>query len=132
MFSPDGRFLAYVSDETGQPEIYVESFPALDERIVASSGGGVEPVWSPDGHDLFYRLAESMFSVRVTTEPKLDSERPSFLFDTFGTAASATHSHYDVSGDGNELVAQWGPPRTRRIHVVTNWFAEVERLAHEE
>ena len=66
--SPDGHWLAYTSDESGQPEIYVRRFPGLEGRWQLSDGGGINPRWSPDGRELFYRWRSSLFAVGIRAE----------------------------------------------------------------
>ena len=80
--SPDGAWIAYSSDETGQAEVYVERFPDLGNRELISTGGGRDPVWSPDGSELFYRdLSRSrMMVVPIDTEPSLTLGTPTVLY----------------------------------------------------
>jgi Tol biopolymer transport system component len=129
VFSPDGRWLAYVSTETDRAEVYVESFPALDERIVISSGGGIEPRWSRDGTELFYRQGESLYVVRIVTTPELRADPSEELFDTAGPASN-THAHYDVVGNDG-FVTRWerSPLDRGKFYVVTNLFERIESLA---
>ena len=130
VFSPDGRWLAYVSTETGRAEVYVESFPALDERIAVSSGGGVEPAWSRDGETLFYRAGDSFLGARVSTEPNLRADPARVLFDT-SNAASNTHRHYDILAEG--FVIRWErvPLNRQRIRIVTNLYDRIAQLTPE-
>ena len=65
MFSPDGRWLAYMSDESGRDEIYARAYPGPGPKIPISTEGGMQPVWSPRGGEIFYRLGESMMLVAV-------------------------------------------------------------------
>ena len=75
-FSPDGRFIAWASDETGRSEIYVQPYPGPGEKVPISSGGGDAPVWSPDGRELFYRNGNALMVVDVDTEPTFTPSRP--------------------------------------------------------
>ena len=70
-FSPQGGWLAYLSDESGQPEVYVRRHPGSDRGQRVSSEGGLQPVWSVDGKELFYRSGDRMMAVPITTEPDL-------------------------------------------------------------
>ena len=65
--SPDGRWLAYASDESGQPEVYVQPFPSMQGRTQVSAGGGLEPVWSRNGRELYYRGKGKIMAVGVST-----------------------------------------------------------------
>ena len=127
-FSPDGRFVAYVSDESGQQEVYVQPRPGPGERITISTAGGREPVWSVDGRELFYRDGDQMMAVSLTTAETLIPGTPQPLF--VGNYASDLLYDYDVSSDGQRfLMIQENEETTRpRFHVVLNWFEELERL----
>ena len=78
-FSPDGRWIAYTSMESGRAEVYVRSFPIASDRIPISTGGGAMPAWTPDGQEIFYRGSGSMFSVKLVKTPSggLEAQRRS-------------------------------------------------------
>ena len=79
--SPDGRYVAYQSDESGKGEIYVRSFPDVTKgKWQVSSGGGNSPLWSPDGRELFYRSGDATMAVDVETEPTFKRGNPKILF----------------------------------------------------
>ena len=79
--SPDGRWLAYASDESGQYEVYVRPFPDTDAgKWPVSSGGGDHPLWSHDGAELFYMAPEEMMAVSIGTEPSWNAGRAERLF----------------------------------------------------
>ena len=80
-FSPDGRWIAYGSDETGRDEIYVRSYPEGTTFQRVSERGGVAPRWSGDGHELFYRSGIRMMAVTIETEPELKLGIPQVLFE---------------------------------------------------
>jgi serine/threonine-protein kinase len=108
--SPDGRWLAYKSDETGQDEVYVRSYPDMGPPIVVSIGGGDAPVWSPRGGELFYLGRTGLIAAGVET-------RGSDLMVTDRTAlfptrryASAANRNYDVSPDGQLFVVVRAEP----------------------
>ena len=71
MFSPDGRWLAYLSDESGRLEVYVQPYPGPGGKWQISTEGGAEPVWARDGQELFYRSinGDRMMAVEITTDP---------------------------------------------------------------
>ena len=79
--SRDGRWIAYASDETGQNEVYVERFPDLGNREQISTGGGLDPVWSADGSELFYRSGSRMMVVPIDTEPTLTPGAATVVFE---------------------------------------------------
>ena len=116
-FSPDGQYLAYVSDESGTPEVYVRAFPGPGKWTISRGGGG-EPVWSRDGTTLFYRQRGEMWSVPVQIGPDFRPGAERFLFDRpFGVRSGAlqTTANYDVGRDGDGFVMlQSGGRRAHR------------------
>jgi Tol biopolymer transport system component len=123
--SPDGRWMAYVSNESGRPEIYVEPVPGPGGRWQISTSGGEEPRWIRTGQEVIYRNGTKMMSVPVQTSPSFRAGRPVVLFDRkfdrgFGVAG------YDVAPDGKTFVmtrSEHAPPS--EIRVVMGWFAEM-------
>jgi Tol biopolymer transport system component len=124
-FSPDVRWVAYASNDTGRFEIYVQSFPNPSEKFQVSNGGGAFPVWSRDGKELFFVGSDSkMMAVEVKTAGrKFEAGIPKALFATRLSELSDLHSGipYDVSRDGRFLLVtpQWKPGRP--MTVVINW-----------
>ncbi len=133
VFSPDGRWLAYVSDESGRNEIYVRSFPKVEEgKWQISTDGGVEPRWVANGRELFYRNenGDQMMAVNITTEPTFRPGTPRLLFEGVYTRSQGGSAFYDVTPDGQRFVmvqAQQGAAQAQ-INVVQNWFEELKRL----
>jgi serine/threonine-protein kinase len=123
--SPDGRFLAYVSDESGRPEIYVRAFPDLGKKVQVSNEGGRQPVWARDGREIFYRNGHRLMAVAVSTESGFHSDRPAVLFERRFSGPLFRNPQYDVASDGRTflMVEEEFPTR---IHVVLNWFEELE------
>jgi serine/threonine-protein kinase len=125
-FSPDGRFLAYVSDEAGGKEVYVRAFPdGGDKRQISQSRGG-QPRWSKNGRELFYVEGDALFAVPVSTKPAFSMGPAKRLFSDSGLVWGWAAPTYDVSADGQRFVTMEpvGPVRKSTIHVVLNWFAE--------
>jgi serine/threonine-protein kinase len=131
-FSPDGRWVAYVSDESGRYEVYVRSFPSGQRAIQISVGGGEEPLWAPGGEEIFYWTEDKMITVSVTTTPSFEPEAPVLLFEgAFLRSGGFTGPGYDVTPDGQRFVMVQSVEEempVRRIHVVFNWFDELKRL----
>ena len=75
-FSPDGRWLAYISDESGRYEIYVQPYPGPGGKWQISTEGGTEPVWNPNGRELFYRSGDKMMAVDIATQPRFAAGKP--------------------------------------------------------
>jgi dipeptidyl aminopeptidase/acylaminoacyl peptidase len=141
-FSPDGQWMAYVSDESGRDEVYVRRYPAATDRTLVSRGGGVNPRWSRDGRELFYRqVGAGIFVVPITTAPELTLGPPQHLFhqgDSVDTAMRQVPygerpfnwgSSYDVSPDGERLlmVLETEPESlVKEVAVVMNWAEELQ------
>jgi Tol biopolymer transport system component len=119
-FSPDGKWVAYSSSETGFWEIWVRSYPDGSVVRQISDGGGLETVWSPSG-EIFYRRGDRWMSVAITTEPTLSWSAPSQVFET--DFIDTPGRSFDVSSDGQSLyvLKQPNPPDGTRVHVVTGW-----------
>jgi len=130
--SPDGRWLAYVSDESGSNEIYVRSFPDIDAgRWQVSRGGGTQPLWARDGSELFYRNGEAVIGAPIQTDPSFRAGSPEVLFEGDYLLAQGG-PNYDVSPDGDRFLmikAVQSSSATPQIIVVQNWFEELRRLA---
>jgi Tol biopolymer transport system component len=129
-FSPDSRFLAYASDESGRHEIYVVPYSPTGIRYLVSTGGGEEPVWSHDGRELFYRHGDRMFVVDIETRPSFTVSPPRVLFEGRFEYTTGGHSqNYDVAPDGRFLMIQRvESARLTEIRVVVGFDRELERL----
>ena len=139
-FSPDGRFIAYDSNESGRLEVYVRPFPPGGGRWQVSDGGGAYPRWSRSGRELFYRTDTGIMSAPVeATGDTLRVGKPSSVFQGAFRGGSTglgiggnTFADYDVTPDGQRFVmfpAGSGPGRAEHPHVmlVTRWFEELAR-----
>jgi eukaryotic-like serine/threonine-protein kinase len=128
--SPNGRWLAYASSESGTPEVYVRPFPDVNaERFVISVGGGSEPLWSRDGRELFFRGPRGeVLVVPVTTTGQFQNGVPRKLFDGLGLASDPYHRSYDVTPDGRRfLMASFGGASGSALDLILNWRAELRR-----
>jgi serine/threonine-protein kinase len=134
MLSPNGRWLAYVSDESGPEEIFVSPFPR-GGKVQISTEGGTEPMWSRDGKELFYRSGAKMMAVPISTEDGIAPGKPTLLFEGRfeGGTRAFPGSNYDVTPDGRFVMIRRdesaGPAQ---INVVLNWFEELKRLVPTE
>jgi eukaryotic-like serine/threonine-protein kinase len=130
-FSPDGRWLTYVSNESGRFEIYVQPYPGPGGKWQISTNGGTEPVWNPNGHELFYRNGDKMMAVDISSQPGFSAGKPRMLFEGHYLPTTVGQPDYDVSPDGQRFLmvkpteqAQAAPTQ---INVVLNWFEELKQ-----
>jgi len=138
-FSPDGRWLAYVSNQSGRHEVYVQPYPGPGERHLISTNGGNQPAWSPNSRELFYVQGAgldggpiALMSVSVETTPAFRAGTPEKLFESFNLR-SAWGRGYDVASDGRRFLMALdkerakNPPPAQMIFV-QHWFEELKRL----
>jgi eukaryotic-like serine/threonine-protein kinase len=129
-FSPDGRWVAYVSDESGRPEVYVRPFPGPGTRSQVSIDGATAPVWSRDGRELFFAKGGALFATAVTLGDSFTSGAVRHLFSGPYEFDEIT-VNYDVAPDGQHFVV----PRSRdesaprQLELVLSWSEELNRLA---
>jgi len=126
VFSPDGRWLAYQSDESGHYEVYLRPFPSAEGKRQVSTGGGIAPVWNPSGDELFYISDDKMMAVDVRMEGVLELGEPRVLFEQ--TLATA---NYDVTPDGQRFVlilSSESEPAKLDLILVQNWTEELTKL----
>jgi serine/threonine protein kinase/Tol biopolymer transport system component len=130
-FSPDGRWLAYISDDSGRFEIYVQPYPGPGGKRQISAEGGMEPAWNPNGRELFYRCGNKMMAVDITTQPSFAAGKPQMLFEERYEPAPIPITNYDVSPDGQRFLMLKPNEQTQaaptQINVVLNWFEELKR-----
>jgi Tol biopolymer transport system component len=131
-FSPDGRFIAYASNESGRWEIYVASFPGPGGNWKVSSEGGSEPEWRHDGRELFFLGANGyLMAVPVRLSPTFDAgePKPLFLIRRREPVATLDLFSYDVSRDGQRFLvnADAGEPTTTPLTVVLDWATSLKR-----
>jgi protease II len=135
--SPDGHWIAYASNESGQFEVYVRPFPNVnDGRWQVSTEGGDSPLWSPDGRELFYRNGDSVMAVIIENEATFKAEKPATLFRTtnIGFNFMIEGRTWDIHPDGKRFImiqsAESGESSTaipRQINIVLNWFEELKQ-----
>jgi Tol biopolymer transport system component len=121
--SPDGRWLAYVSDETGRKEVYVQPFPALGAKWQISTDGAGDLRWESHGRELYYRNGGKLMAVAIRTHPTFAAAAPRLLFS--GSYAGG----YDVAPDGRFIMVERGHSTASptQITLVQNWFEELKR-----
>jgi eukaryotic-like serine/threonine-protein kinase len=132
-FSPDGRFVAYVSDESGTPEVYVRSFPsATGGKWAVSNGGGYQPRWRGDGKELLYVSGRArLMSVNTTLGEGFTGGSPRALFTAaiYGGGQSINNWYWDIAPDGKRMLFNAGSTETGTglVTVVLNWQAGLAR-----
>jgi eukaryotic-like serine/threonine-protein kinase len=127
-FSPDGRWMTYTSDESGRDEVYVRPFPGPGQKLLVSTGGGVDPRWRGDGRELFYRHDDAVLAVDITFAPSLSSATPHVLFKAPYMNNSDWAGAWEVMPDGKTflLVRDFSQPRTA-VTMVQGWLQGVGR-----
>jgi serine/threonine-protein kinase len=129
--SPDGRWVAYRSDESGRLDVYAEAFPGGGSRVQLSVDGGTEPIWAATGQEVFYRNAGRLMSVAVKAGSALSAAVPAALFEGAFLGASAFGPPgYAATADGQHFYFLRGSaaaPTPRRINVIVNWLEEFKR-----
>jgi serine/threonine protein kinase len=126
-FSPDGRFVAYGSNESGRAEVYVQRFPTSTDKWQISTGGGIQPLWRGDGKELFYLTAErKLMSVDIKSEPKFESSIPRELFQ--GRMKAGFGYSYAVTPDGQRFLisAPVEAGASAPMTIVLNWTASLK------
>ncbi len=131
-FSPNGNWLAYISNETGRWEVYVQPYPSSGGKWQISTEGGTEPVWNRNGRELFYRNGDKMMAVDIAAQPSFTAGKPRMLFEGHYVPPPGTTPNYDVSPDGQRFLmikpSEAGDAAPAQINVVLNWFEELKRL----
>ena len=142
--SPDGRWMAYESNESGNYEVYVRPFPDVNKgKWQVSTSGGNTPLWSPDGRELFYRSSDAAMAVPVQTEPTFKPGKPTLLFRGVyfpvrgsSNVESDESTFWNISPDGKRflmcpLPARMAPASASatpgKINIVLNWFEELKQ-----
>ena len=134
--SPDGHWLAYQSNESGQDEVWVRPFPNVEtERHQVSRGGGTRPLWSRTGRELFYYVEpDTIMAVPVRLGADFTNEAPQLVVKGLYASPRVTGRHYDVSGDGQRFLlfkeaptADGQKTAAPEIHVVLNWQEELKQ-----
>jgi Tol biopolymer transport system component len=130
-FSPDGRWIAYVSNESGRFEIYVRSFNGPGGKFLISSEGGIQPHWRGDGKELYYlSLSGKIMAVMVrAAADSFERETPRALFETRIADAINTYFTYDVTRDGQRFAALVEPEEAgaQPLTMLTNWQARLAK-----
>jgi serine/threonine-protein kinase len=128
-FSPDGRWVPYTSNESGRSEVYVARYPDLADKVPVSNSGGLVPVWSRDGRELFYRRGVSLMAVQVDASDRFRASLPSVLFSDSSYIGVGGDLSFDVAPDGGRflMIKDFRASDSRQFVVVNNWFEDLRR-----
>ena len=129
-FSPDGRWIAYASDESGKLEVYLRSYPMSDRKWPVSTSGGTGPRWNRNGKEIFYRSGNKIMAAEVTvTGHDVVLSTPHQLFDQrYAYGANTALANYDVTLDGRFIMVK-NDAGASHLNVVLNWFDELTQRA---
>ena len=124
--SADGHWLAYVSDESGRGEVYIQPYPGPGGRWLISTAGGTDPVWAPDGRELYYLQDDQLMAVAIHTTQTVNAGTPRRLFEG-RYERSDIGRNYDLSPDGKRfvMIRSDEPGGTTQVNVVVNWLSEL-------
>jgi len=126
-FSPNGKWVALETDESGKNEVFIRSWPNPTARLQVSAGGGSEPVWSPDGSTVYYRSGPGLIAARLTAEPSIRVRaRDTVLTSMGGSLSGALTAAYDLARDGR-IIARVNSTDDYQLIVVPNWRKELEQ-----
>ena len=136
VFSPDGHWMAYTSDESGRHEVYVRPFPGPGGKWLISHEGGLEPLWARNGKELFYRSLDppwsQVWAVDVRTDGNFSASKPRLLFNVPGLGGRSPIRTWDLSLDGQRFLMvkmeEAKPTPVTEMILVQNWFEELKRL----
>jgi Tol biopolymer transport system component len=134
--SPDGKYMAYMSDESGEARIYVRPFPEVNEgKWQISTGYAESPLWSPDGRELFYIGNEGAIEVPLDTKSTFNAGKPRLLFQGLYVSGYGESPPWDISPNGKRFLMIKLPQATgeasteripRKINIVLNWLEELK------
>lgn len=135
-FSPDGRWMAYASDESGRMEVYVRPFPGPGGKWLISRDGGSEPLWARNGKQLFYRwgvTGQEIWAVDIRIDGGLSAGKPRLLFEAPMLISGGVSRAWDLSPNGQRFLMvirdEVKPVPVIEMVLVVNWFQELQRLA---
>jgi serine/threonine-protein kinase len=123
--SPDGRWLAYTSNESGRIEVYVRPFHGSGGKVQISTDGGDQPLWSRGGHELYYRDGTKFVAAAIRTTPEIVISSRTHLFDDRFQMSNATN--YDVLADGRFIMLQSATESVAQMFVIVNWKPPVAK-----
>jgi WD40 repeat protein len=128
VFSPDGKWIAFVTDESGRAEVLVQPFPGPGQRHPVSANGGLQPMWSRDGREVYFREGDSLMAASLEFDPlRIGSPRKLFDMPAATFNLDPNFADYDVALDGRLIAVRNEQQMTDQIHVVLGWVEELRR-----
>ena len=127
-FSPDGRWIAYISDESGRFEVYVRPYRGPGGKVQISANGGLESLWNSNGRELFYFTGTGWYAVDVTLAPEFRAGKPRLLFE--GPFLDIPGFSYDMTPDGQRFLVHENTEQFKAwttLTVITNFFDQLPR-----
>ena len=135
IFSPDGNWIAYISDEGGENNIWVKPYPGTSTKyqVTTTTEGGFHPFWGKDGKEIIYRVGTIWYSISVEFEPLFRKGIPELLFGgSYSTRWIVTPYDYDAEHDKFLMVKNPGGVEYGKIMIKTNWFEELKEKFKDE
>ena len=121
--SPDGKWLTYVSNHSGPMEVYLRQLEGGDRRWAVSSGGGLHPLWSRDGRQIYYRVGQKLLSVDVSTSPEVRLGTPTVILERrYEFGVNLTFPNYSLSHDGRQFLMVKSTEGSSHLNLVINWL----------
>jgi eukaryotic-like serine/threonine-protein kinase len=130
-FAPGGKWVALTTDESGQDQVYVRSFPDPSAKIQISVAGGSEPVWSRDGSRLYYRSGSQLFAARVSLSPSFQLLGRDTTLSSAGFVGGYFSASYQPTRDGRRIIANLSDRQDFQLVVSPNWITELRRRVAE-
>jgi serine/threonine-protein kinase len=135
--APDGRYLAYMSNETGRLEVYVRTYPDLKGKWQISTNGGLYPIWSPKGNEIFFMSGTGkMMAVPLQKHPSFSPGTPKEFFDAARMySPNSPLANFDIAPDGTKFLFVRSAHHVTEIvsfNIILNWTSELARVLEEE
>ena len=133
ILSPNGRWIVYVSNEQGEEQIFICSFPGKKSKIQITKTGGIEPLWAPDGKEIYYKdpSGSRLMAVPFFTDPEVYVGESRILFKGKFKASPLFGPNYDITPDGKKFLMieeEEKSSRATQINVILNWAEDLKRL----
>ena len=129
-FSPDGKFIAYRSDEIdGNFKLFIRPFPITDTKVQVSIDDGIYPQWSADGSEIYYRDNDNIMAAKIQTSPELKVISRRLVCESKRVSSAYTQRDFTVAPDGRVLMLKSPEDQSKpvKVNVIVNWFSELKK-----